>query len=119
MAELATSYSKGVAAEEQVKKYLQNAGYAIIAERYRNAGGEIDLIALDENTLIFIEVKQRKTLEDGLYAITERQQKRIVRAAEGFLSEHPEHTMCDMRFDAVIVTASGLPNHIKHAFMCA
>lgn len=119
MAELATSYDKGIAAEEQVKQFLEQAGYTIIAERYRNAGGEIDLIAREADTLCFIEVKQRKTLEDGLYAIGERQQKRIVRTAEGFLAQHPEYTQLDMRFDAVIVTPSHLPNHIKHAFMCA
>ncbi len=114
-----TSYQRGIAAEAAAKAFLEKAKYTIIAERYRNAGGEIDLIASQKNLLIFVEVKARKSEEDGLYAITPHQQKRILRAAEGFLAQHPEYSDYDMRFDAVIIPASGLPSHLEYAFMAA
>lgn len=114
-----TSYSRGLEAEAEATAYLQQQGCTVIATRYRNAAGEIDLIATEGNTLLFVEVKARKSIEDGLYAITPRQQKRIARAAEGFLAEHPDYAAYDMRFDALIVPQTGLPNHLKAAFMAA
>ena len=117
MEQCAETFSRGKAAEAQAKTLLEHAGYRIIAERYRNAAGEIDLIAQAGDTLVCVEVKARKTLEEGLYAINPRQQKRIMRCAEGFLAAYPQHAHMSLRFDVVIIPGKGLPIHLKHAFM--
>lgn len=97
------AHAYGMQAEQQAAQYLQREGYAIVAHRYRNAYGEIDLIARKGDCLCFIEVKARRKLEDGLYALTPRQQKRLVNCALGYVAEHPAFAQCDMRFDLIAI----------------
>lgn len=110
------AYARGVFSEKMAALFLRAKGYKILAQRYRTPYGEIDLIAKKNNCLIFVEVKARKTLEDGLYSILPRQQERIIAAAEIWLAEkNSEFEEC--RFDVVLLTPKGLPTHIKNAFM--
>ena len=88
-----------LACEELVRR-----GYAIVARRYRRRGGEIDIIALDGSTVVFVEVKARAGGEygTGADAITWRKRARIVALATSFLVrerllERP------VRFDVVSV----------------
>jgi putative endonuclease len=64
---------------------LRSCGYGIVAKRYRTAVGEIDLIAERGSTIIFIEVKARQNISDGLASITYRQQQRIICDSQWFL----------------------------------
>ena len=50
----------GAAGEKAAAKYLRRRGYRIVARNYRCRGGEIDLIALDADTIVFVEVKTRR-----------------------------------------------------------
>ncbi len=90
---------ENLACEELVRR-----GYAIVARRYRRRGGEIDIIALDGSTVVFVEVKARAGDEygTGAAAITWRKRARIVALATSFLVrerllERP------VRFDVVSV----------------
>lgn len=90
---------ENLACEELVRR-----GYAIVARRYRRRGGEIDIIALDGPTVVFVEVKARAGGEygTGADAITWRKRARIVALATSFLVrerllERP------VRFDVVSV----------------
>ena len=112
-------FIKGVAAEDLAAAYLAGQGFRILGERVRNAGGEIDLIAARGALLVFIEVKARKTVEEAAYAISARQQGRLHRAAEIWLSGHDEGGWAEMRFDAILVSGPGLIRHLENIILSA
>ena len=102
--------------ENEFRAWLMAKGYRILAKRFRTPYGEIDLVAKKRNLVAFIEVKARATLDDAAYAVTPRQQKRIVDAANAWLMAHPEHANFDLRFDAILVAPRALPRHLPGAF---
>ena len=57
-------------------------GYRILAKRFRTPHGEIDLVAKRRNLVAFVEVKARATLDEAAFAVTPRQQARIINAAQ-------------------------------------
>jgi putative endonuclease len=102
-----------VAAPERVAAFRTG----ISAEaRFRTPHGEIDLVARRRNVLVFVEVKARATLDEAAYAVTPRQQRRIIDAAQGWLVAHPEHAEFDLRFDAMLIAPRHLPRHLLAAF---
>ena len=103
-------------AESFVAWYLRLKGFRILQARYRNRAGEIDLIGLRRNLLIFVEVKARARIADAAYAITPLQRQRIARAAESYLATQPHLATRDVRFDAVLVARWRLPVHIPGAW---
>lgn len=101
---------------------LARRGYAILATRYRTRVGEIDIVAKDGRTLVFVEVKTRRSEICGLpaEAVTRRKQRRIVTMARWYLTEKALHgALC--RFDVVTVLCRpGRPpaiDVIRDAFM--
>ncbi len=72
--------------------YLRKKGYEIIERNYRIRGGEIDIVAIDTDTLVFVEVKARKTTKFGssLEAITPWKIRSLIRAAEFYKLKHPK-----------------------------
>jgi len=83
---------------------LERRGYAIIARRHRCRGGELDIIARDGPTLVFVEVKAREghTFGDAAEAVTWQKQQRIVRlASEYVMRHHVSDSPC--RFDVVSI----------------
>jgi putative endonuclease len=110
--------------EQLAAHHLKKHDYVIITMNFRTALGEIDLIALKENTLIFLEVKTReKELSFGrpANAVTTEKQKRIRRIAEVFIKMRPAIKWKTCRFDVVevITDTNGKLveiNHIKSAF---
>ncbi len=109
------TYDKGLAGEGQAVQYLENRGMRLVHRRYRVAGGEIDMIMLDGETLVFVEVKLRDTGKkgEGLMAVTAQKQRRIVKTALYYLAEHDHDG--PVRFDVVEVTAEGV-QHVADAF---
>lgn len=93
----------GRAAEEQVKARYEAAGYALLAERYRGGGGELDLVFRANEAVVFVEVKARRTRELALCAITAPQWRRLEAAALSFMGDRPEISGLDMRFDLAAV----------------
>ncbi len=94
--------------EEIIAKWLEQQNHQIIAQRWRCREGEIDLIALKEktNTLIFVEVKTRNLRnwdENGLLAINEQKQAKILLTAETFLSKNPDYSQYNCRFDLALL----------------
>ena len=73
-------------------------------------------MAKKRNLLAFIEVKARASLDEAAYAVTPRQQARIIDAAQAWLMTHPEHAEFDMRFDAILIAPRRLPRHLLAAF---
>ncbi len=91
-------------------------GYRILALRYRNGAGEIDLIARKSGLVVYAEVKYRARKEAVPFALTDRQKQRIRRAAELFLAHNPGLASLDQRFDVLLVSRFSLPQHIKNAW---
>ncbi len=89
--------------ERAAAAYLRKRGMRIIVRNYKGAGGEIDLIARDGDTLVFIEVKTRQAGTPA-EAVTPEKQKRITRAALAFLKKHDLlNAGVPSRFDVVAV----------------
>lgn len=100
----ATSAAVGQDAEALARRYLTAKGFRVIAANKRTKGGELDLIAWDDEVLVFVEVKARASSSRGLpeEAVDQRKQKRLVAAAGAFLAElDSPPPIC--RFDVVAV----------------
>jgi putative endonuclease len=109
----------GDAAEDEALQYLQAQGLRLVMRNYRTpgrGGGEIDLIMQDrDTTLVFVEVRKRKTTRHGGAAasVGRVKQRRIVFAAQFYLLKL--RTLPPCRFDVVEVTPEGLA-WLKAAF---
>jgi putative endonuclease len=114
--ERVAAFRTGISAESRAAAYLMAKGYRILAKRYRTPHGEIDIVARRRNLIAFVEVKARASLDDAAYAVTPRQQQRIIDAAQGWLMVHPEHAEFELRFDVILVAPKSLPRHLKAAF---
>ena len=112
--------SSGRTAEFMALQYLRLKGYSLVACNYitgRGTGaGEVDLIVKNQTSLVFVEVKKRKSLEQAAYAIKPKQQLRIRKGAEAFLAKHPEYENFDIRFDAVLIKFPFGFEHVENAF---
>jgi len=108
---------KGKAAEVAAGNYLRKLGYKILEKNFRTKLGEIDIIAGDGETLVFVEVKSRNTLGFGLpqEAVGSRKIRKITMTATAYIKMNKIKD-CDMRFDVVCVMPQGSVEHIKSAF---
>src|SRR5437879_11231539 len=94
----------GKTGEDLACRELERRGYAIVARRYRRRGGELDIVARDGPTIVFVEVKTR---QDRRFGAAEEsvgfvKRRRIARMAIEFMTEH-RLTECPCRFDVVTV----------------
>jgi putative endonuclease len=98
----------GRTGEDLAAKCLEGRGYSILERNYRAPHGEIDLIALDNGTVVFIEVKTRTTDAYGApeLSVDHRKQEHMVRAALGYLKRKKLHQM-PCRFDVVAISGAG------------
>jgi putative endonuclease len=110
------AFHTGLSAEARAAAYLMVKGYRILARRFRTPYGEIDIVARRRQLLAFVEVKARASLDEAAYAVTERQQQRIIEAAQAWLMAHPEHADFDLRFDVMLIAPRCLPRHLLAAF---
>lgn len=110
------AFRTGLSAESRAAAWLLARGYRVLARRYRTPVGEIDIIARRRNLVAFVEVKARADLDDAAYAVTPRQQQRIIAAAQAWLMHNPQYEQFELRFDAVLVAPGRLPRHLTAAF---
>ncbi len=114
--ERVAAFNTGLSAESRAAAFLIAKGYRILARRFRTPHGEIDIVARRRQLLAFVEVKARRSLDEAAYAVTPRQQLRIIAAAQGWLMAHPEHAAFELRFDAMLIAPRRLPRHLPGAF---
>lgn len=106
--------------EALAAEFLAKKGYEIAARNVRMHLGEIDIVAVDGNEIVFVEVKARKSRDFGgpEYAIVEKKKSRLLAAAKEFIArENISRRPC--RFDAVFVFTGGARpefEHITNAF---
>jgi len=111
----------GKSGEEAAARYLKNKKFRIIERNFRFLKGEIDIIAYDKETLVFIEVKARKSQEFGSpeESVTPSKQRQIKRVAQGFLVKNNlKDVQC--RFDVLSLSfheKNGYQiHHLQNAF---
>lgn len=105
--------------EQAAAEHLVRAGLEVLTRNYRTRQGEIDVVAMDGNAVVFVEVKLRRGGFDPLEAVDVRKQQQITRVAFDFLRRHG---MLDRpaRFDVVAVDGRSLEcTHVTDAFDCA
>ncbi len=95
----------GQKAETMAARFLKRRGYKIIERNYRTRSGEIDIIARDGDTLVFVEVKARTSSRYGSAkaAVTSHKQRQISKVALGYL-QRTDQSHVKARFDVVTVT---------------
>jgi len=91
--------------ENAAARHLQRLGYTIVARGARDPVGELDIVAVDRRTVVFVEVKTRATHQAGhpAEAVDEHKQRRMTRLALAYLKRH-DLLECRARFDIVAVT---------------
>lgn len=106
----------GTAAEEQACLFLKSAGYDVLARNFSCKWGELDIVARHKNTLVFVEVKSRRSLAFGgpAAAVTPAKQNKISLAAVSFIKEK-SLKFDSIRFDVICITGGKL-EHIPNAF---
>ncbi|HEY0198847.1 MAG TPA: YraN family protein [Rhodanobacter sp.] len=82
---------------------LERAGLKLLARNYHTRYGELDLVMLDRNVVVFVEVRYRKNSShgDAAASITPSKQAKLIKAAELWLSAHTKWANSDCRFDVV------------------
>jgi putative endonuclease len=109
------SKARGDEGETMAVEYLENEGFTILQRNYRFERGEIDIIAQENDELVFVEVKSRHTQSFGTPedAITPKKESYLKRTAEGFLFQHNlEDKAC--RFDVIAIEWKGKRPDIRH-----
>jgi putative endonuclease len=117
----ASRQEKGKAGERAAARHLKSNGLKILVERYRCRLGEVDLVAREGDTLVFVEVKARRSADHGdpSQAVTPEKQRHISRVALDYLRRlhHPD---IPVRFDVVeVILKNDEPSachHIRDAF---
>ena len=98
-----TTIDTGAQAEALAARFLAARGLSIVARNFRTRFGEIDLIARDRDTLVFIEVRKRRSSAFGgaVESITAAKRARLIAAAQVYLGNLRSEPAC--RFDAVLI----------------
>jgi putative endonuclease len=97
----------GQEGEDRAARFLSKQGYKILERNYRTRSGEIDLIALHQGEVVFVEVKTRTSNAFGApeLAVTPQKQRRMIKAALGYIKHKKLHQV-PCRFDVVAISAA-------------
>lgn len=109
--------------ERKAANHLRRSGYRILEKNYRCLYGEIDIIARQKDTLVFVEVKARSTdrFGDGKAAVSRSKQRKISQVALHYLKTH-RHLDQKARFDVVAICGAGADmtiDWVRNAFELA
>ncbi len=106
--------------ENRASEYLESKGFEIIERNWRTNRGELDIIAVKNDILVFVEVK---TLPNGTLDMIQRElnsqkRQRIIKTSKRFLLKHREYSNSYVRFDVIVIDMPGLGPvyHIENAF---
>ena len=105
----------GKAGENLAVEFLKSLGYKIIHCNYYSQYGEIDIIALDDDLLVFLEVKTRTSnLNSALSSVSYAKQLKLSQTASFFLSQNHQYEDHFTRFDLVVILKKPNSTKIKH-----
>ena len=106
---------EGRAAEREAASWFAAQGWSLVGERVKTKLGEIDLVLRREGTVVFVEVKWRKSAADLDLAIDERRLARVAAAVEAVAHEYAEPHE-DIRIDVILLAPGVEPRHIANAW---
>lgn len=113
-----TRRSTGLKGEEAAARFLTRSGYEILDKNVRTRAGEIDLVAREGKTLVFVEVKTRRDVAEGdppQAGVNTRKQNRLGKLASGYLKlKRIRQTPCRFDVVAVIFNDEGAVKAIRH-----
>ena len=112
----AAAWASGAAAEEAVARAYEARSFAIAARRWRSLFGEIDLIVRDGATVVVVEVKKARNLEEAAHRLSRRQMDRLCAAAQAFCASEPHGALTELRFDLALVDGMGRVRVIEGAW---
>lgn len=100
----------GTIKEEMAEKYLKEQGLKILCKNYRIRIGEIDIIALDKETYVFVEVKYRKTASKGLpeEAVNINKMRTISKVSNHYRMSHGLSEMTPIRYDVIAIEGDNI-----------
>ncbi|EKF74276.1 hypothetical protein A11A3_09760 [Alcanivorax hongdengensis A-11-3] len=95
--------NRGERAEARASQWLCQQGLTLETRNFRCRQGEIDLVMLDRDTLVFVEVRWRNSRHFGgaLASVDHHKQQRLIKAAQHYLARHPQHHHRPCRFDVL------------------
>ncbi|MDJ0939612.1 MAG: YraN family protein [Woeseiaceae bacterium] len=95
--------SLGARLERRVARYLRKSGLKLVARNFHTRRGEIDLVMLDEDCLVFVEVRYRdhSSFADAALTVDATKQRKLLQAASMFLAANDQYVHCVCRFDVV------------------
>ena len=98
----------GKQAENLAADCIEKAGLRLIARNFRCRFGEVDLVAMDDDTLVFIEVRYRKNEQwmGVIETVDQRKLERLIITSEYFVGQHHQHRKRQCRFDVIGITGS-------------
>jgi len=108
--------AQGDAAEERACRHLEESGLTIVERNYRTKGGEIDIVALGGDVLVFVEVRSLEVPDFGTpeESVTPAKRRRIVGAARQYLSKVPPSSWREARFDVIAIEGVGNAAVLRH-----
>ena len=103
---MATTREQGQYTENLACRYLENKGFKLVEKNFNCKVGEIDLIMQDNDTIVFVEVRYRKSNDfgSGAESITVTKQSKLIKTASLYLQRHVKLSQYPVRFDVVSIT---------------
>jgi putative endonuclease len=107
---------RGKNAEDQAHDYLIKQGLKPVCRNYRCKQGELDLVMRDQQALVIVEVRYRKSATYGsaLESVTASKQAKVIAATHHYLAN--QKLDCPLRFDVIAISGTGEINWVKNAF---
>lgn len=113
---MATTREQGQYTENLACQYLENKGFKLIEKNFNCRLGEIDLIMKDNDSLVFVEVRYRRSNDfgSGAESVTANKQSKLIKTASLYLQQHDKYNKNPSRFDIVSITGIIETNDINN-----
>lgn len=105
----------GRSGEQSAERFLHDKGLRLVTRNHRCTAGEIDLIMSDGETLVFVEVRRRKTSDYGspLETVSAAKQRKLIAAAQHFVMSQKISSRRALRFDVIGIISNGTGETIE------
>ena len=113
---MVTTREQGQYTENLACQYLENKGFKLIEKNFNCRLGEIDLIMKDNDSLVFVEVRYRRSNDfgSGAESVTANKQSKLIKTASLYLQQHDKYNKNPARFDIVSITGIIETNDINN-----
>lgn len=110
------AWASGASAEDAVARAYESRGCTVVARRWRSPWGEVDLILRDGATVVVVEVKKARSLEEAAHRLARSQMDRLCAAAQAFCEGEPRGSLTELRFDLALADGMGRVRIVENAW---